>query len=215
MTAQTVEYTNFQVARGVIRIPSSITGMKDGSFSRKNEFLRPGDAIPVGMLSDREIRTLLASGVIKEIATPRRAQAAQEAAKRHMSKWSIDPASLGRKSFEDLIVMIQAIDPQFPLEQIEDEAAARRQLSKDFDPEFREDPADVLGRDPVARLTPSGVKDSGRGSLSARAQAALAELQARAETPQAKGGADEEQPADEAEIEDDSPEAPDEDEAQG
>ncbi len=187
MQQQKINYTNLQVAVGVIRIPSKITGMQDGSFARKNEFLRPGDAIPEGMLSDREIKTLLASGTIKEIATPRVAEAAQQAARKHMSKWSVDPASLGNKTFEDLLVMIQDIDPQFPLDKIADDAAARRQLTRDFDPEFRENQADVLARDPVSRLTTEGVKDGDQGSLSDRAAENLAELQARAETPEAKG----------------------------
>lgn len=189
----TIQYTNFQVARGVIRIPASITGRKAHGFAKKGEFLRPGDAIPEGMLSDRELRSLLASGIVKEIDTPRRAQAAQEAARRHMSRWSVDPATLGRKSLEDLLVMIQEIDPEYPLDQVQDEDAARRLLSKDFDPDFREDPADVLARDPVSRLTASGVKDSGKGPLSQKAASALAELQARAETPEAKGGADDQE----------------------
>lgn len=200
MQAQ-IAYTNYQVARGVIRIPSSITGMQNGSFSRPNEFLRPGDAIPEGLLSDREIRQLLASRTIKQIATPRVAEAAQEAARRHLSLWSVDPATLGRKSLEDLLVMIQEIDPEYPLDQIPDDAAARRLLTKDFDPEFREDPSDVLARDPVSRLTATGARDGGNGSLSSKAAAALAELQARATTPAAKGNVEQDEDPEDEDVE--------------
>lgn len=188
--SDTIQYTNYAVAQGCIRIPSSITGRKDNTFARSGDFLMPGDAIPEGMISDRELRGMVASGTVREIATPDAARAAQKNAQKHLSKWNVDPATLGNYTLEDMMVMVQEIDPQYPLDGLTDQAA-RDLLTKDFDPDLRHRPDPVVARDAVSRLTAKGANDSGSRPLSEVAQENLAELQSRAQTPDASGAQDE------------------------
>lgn len=186
MSDSNIEYTPYQVAKGVLRIPRNFTGGSDNTFSRKSDFLNVGDAIPEGMIPETNLRQLLANGTVTRISSRQGVAAAQNEASKDVSPWNVNPASLGDKSLEDLRVMINEIDATFPLEAL-NEDGARRLLTKDFDPSMIESSPAVIATDAVSRLTTEGARSGDSTELSRIAAANLQELQERAGTPEAEG----------------------------
>ena len=178
-----IQYTDYQVAIGSIQIPST----KRASFT--GHFLRPGDAIPEDMISDKELASLLSAGIICVIPDGEEDLAEQVASKHLASQWVLSPEQLVSKGLEDLLCMIVEIDPLYDIGDM-DEESARALLSRDHEPEFDSDPAKAIDLNPVARMGAEGVAGSGNIAMSESAQGSLQMLQERAGTADAAGDPD-------------------------
>jgi len=123
--------TRFKVKRGAIRKPGGKT------FAKATDFLMQGDMIP-GMFSEKQLRSWERDGKVQVAeVTMDVAQAAEEAIKAR-SKWAVNPTKLVRKTFEELLIMVNEIDPDFDANSLEDEEACVALLTSGWDPRYSE-----------------------------------------------------------------------------
>ena len=156
----------YQVAKGKIRIPKS----------DPTKYLNTGDLIPPGLIAPREIPRLLQLHLIREYEplSPEQNQARIV----HQGKWCFNPANLSGKSLEELRILVNAVDPEFPLDSLKGIDDATRLLSSDFDPALATAPAKAKpAKDPLRRLkddvpdqviATNGKPDPGASGTSAR-----------------------------------------------
>lgn len=171
----------YRLVKGTLRVPRQ----GNRSFDTSADTIKQGDVIPAGMLSREEVDSFLESGRIEEV--PQSIVDSGQAPVRSRGVWSVDPKTLSGKSMEDLTVMVLEIDPSFDLRLLTNEQAAVAQLTKEWDPAYREDIAKSSDRSRPERLRHDGTKDKGVVPMSDSATQALESAKARAQGDQAKG----------------------------
>lgn len=164
----------YKLVRGVIQLPS------DRRIVVQGDYIRQGQEVPEGLFSAEAIADLLKEGKIELFSPDEQNQAPGKIENR--GRWGVDPVSLAGKSFEDLLVMVQEIDPEFQIMQLVDEAAAIRQLTEDWNPAFSEDLAQSSDRS-APGVTSKGVRNLGGVPFSPESEAALARARELAQAP--------------------------------
>lgn len=176
----------YRLARGTIKLPRD---NKSGrTFTTSGDFIKQGEMIPEGVLSDEQIKSFLATGRIELMAPAEVKQAAGMPKTR--GKWGVDPTALIGKSMEELLVMVLEIDPEFDVTVIETEVDAVRQLTSDWDPAFREEIARSTDRSRPEQMKLKvshdgnevrGARDAGSRPMSPGAERALENAKQRAQ----------------------------------
>lgn len=187
--AQTFSY---RVARGVIRKPRSM-GNTNVIATRRDFFIQ-NELIPDGIFGQDDIKSWLADGrIVSAQVSMEQAEEAVEAA-RARGKFQADPASLVGKTMEELLIMVNEIDEDYDFEAnpIEDEQAAVRLLTSDWDPRYADRIAPVSDRSRPEALVAHDMEQvddvpatssSNGPEPSQEASAALANARARAQAP--------------------------------
>lgn len=194
MSDQTkTDQTTYRVIRGSLRIPRGATSR---SFVSSGDFVHQGDLVPSDMFDERDIASWLDEGRI-EVSDASPEQANSDAPVRGRGRWTVDPSSLVGKSFEDLLIQIQEMDPDFDANSIENEQAAVRLLTSDWHPSFAQTVPAASDRSRPAALALNKLEQTALGGTATRsttrepspeAARALESAKSRAQAPSPESG---------------------------
>jgi len=182
---------SYRVIRGSIRKPRAY--QKSSVVATARDFFIQGDLLPDGVFGKDDIQSWLCEGRIESAqVSVVMAQAVAEAI-RSRGKFRADPASLVGKTMEELLIMVTEIDEDYDANSLEDEKAAVRLLTSDWDPRYADRIAPVSDRSRPETLVAhdleqgkdgeSATKSSPGREMSEEASAALADARAKAQAP--------------------------------
>lgn len=156
---------------------------KNGS---RLKLLMQGEPVPEGMLSDEEIRSLLEDGRIRPLREARAGEMPAMPPRR--GKWSVSPSQCAGKDLEALLLMVLAVDPEYDVSSLPDEATAVRQLTADWHPTFDEEVAQATDRTAPRLMPDARVRRGSEKEMSPEAAQTLERARLRAEAEAAEKG---------------------------